>query len=178
LVELFEFAMMVRQHRQDVKPRGEAMHRYGAVVRWERQGAAFTDRKYSRAHVWRFDGGIEVPASSSPLVVRVPLSEEKAVDPEEALVASAASCHMLFFLDFAARAGFLVDAYQDNAVATMGQDGDGREFVATIELRPEISFAPMGKMPSAAELAELHSRSHHACYIANSLKSEVTVKGM
>ena len=149
------------------------MHQYTASVRWERQGVPFTDRKYPRAHVWRFDGGIEVPGSSSPLVVREPLSDPRAVDPEEALVASASSCHMLFFLDFASRNGLVVDSYQDEAVASMGTDGTGKVYVAKIELKPKVEFE--GRTPSDNELAELHHRSHEACFIANSLKSEVTV---
>jgi organic hydroperoxide reductase OsmC/OhrA len=149
------------------------MHQYTATVRWERKGVPFTDRKYSRAHVWRFDGGIEVPGSSSPLVVREPLSEPHAIDPEEALVASASSCHMLFFLDFASRAGLVVDSYQDDAIATMGTAADGKVYVATIELKPHIAFS--GNPPSPDDLAALHHRSHEACYIANSLRSEVTV---
>jgi organic hydroperoxide reductase OsmC/OhrA len=86
-------------------------HQYTATVRWERGGAMFSDRRYSRAHVWVFDGGIEVKASASPLVVRTPFSDPNAVDPEEAFVASVSSCHMLFFLDYAAQAAFVVDAY-------------------------------------------------------------------
>src|SRR3712207_4033616 len=88
-------------------------HEYGATVRWERGGAAFAGGRYSRAHVWVFDGGLEVPASASPLNVRLPWSREDAVDPEEALVAAVSSCHMLFFLDFASRAGFMVDSYEE-----------------------------------------------------------------
>ncbi len=79
-----------------------AEHEYRATIHWTRGTAVFTDKRYSRGHTWRFDGGVEVPASSSPQVVRVPLSVEAAVDPEEALVASLSSCHMLFFLAFAA----------------------------------------------------------------------------
>src|SRR5690606_19548449 len=86
-----------------------AMSEYSATVSWRRLGAVFTDNKYSRAHEWHFDGGVVVPASSSPHVVRVPLSDPTAVDPEEAFVASLSSCHMLFFLSFAAQQGFVVD---------------------------------------------------------------------
>src|SRR5437660_12862742 len=96
-------------------------HEYRALVLWTRGDAAFTDRRYSRAHVWRFDEGVEVPASSSPETVRLPLSRADAVDPEEAFVASLASCHMLFFLDFAARGGFVVDRYEDNPAGLMSK---------------------------------------------------------
>src|SRR6185295_16507094 len=91
------------------------MGTYVATVSWSRGSQVFTDGKYSRAHTWRFDGGVEVAGSSSPHVVKPPLSDPAAVDPEEAFIASLSSCHMLFFLDFARRAGFLIDAYEDNA---------------------------------------------------------------
>ncbi|HMA49174.1 MAG TPA: OsmC family protein [Magnetospirillaceae bacterium] len=151
------------------------MHEYTAQVRWERKDAIFTDRRYSRAHLWRFDGGAEVLGSSSPLVVREPLSDPRGVDPEEAFIASLASCHMLFFLDFASRAGFTVDSYIDDAAGGMGKDEEGKEYVEWVELRPVVTFSG-DKRPSAEELAELHHRSHDVCFIARSVKSKVTVK--
>ena len=150
------------------------MHEYTAQVVWERKDAVFTDRRYSRAHVWRFDGGAEVPASSSPLVVREPLSDPKGVDPEEAFIAALSSCHMLFFLDFASRAGFAVDRYDDRAVGVMGKDSEGKDYVESVELRPHVTFAG-DRRPSAEELAGLHHRSHDVCFIARSVKTKVTV---
>jgi organic hydroperoxide reductase OsmC/OhrA len=151
------------------------MHEYTAQVRWERKDAVFTDRRYSRAHLWHFDGGADVFASSSPLVVREPLSDPRGVDPEEAFIASLSSCHMLFFLDFASRAGFTVDLYVDDAVGAMGKDEAGKEYVEAVELRPVITFSG-DKRPSAEEIADLHHRSHDVCFIARSVKSKVTVK--
>ena len=151
------------------------MHRHTARVSWTRRDEVFSDHRYSRAHRWTFDGGAEVPASSSPLVVRVPFSDPKGVDPEEALIAALSSCHMLFFLDFASRAGFIVESYVDDAVGTMGKDEEGFEYVAEIELRPVITFSG-DKRPTAADLADLHHRSHDVCYIARSVKSKVTVR--
>ena len=150
------------------------MHDHTAQVIWERKDAVFTDRRYSRAHVWRFDGGAEVPASSSPLVVREPLSDPKGIDPEEAFIAALSSCHMLFFLDFASRAGFAVDRYDDRAVGAMGKDADGKDYVESVELRPQVTFAG-DKRPSAEELAGLHHRAHDVCFIARSVKTKVTV---
>lgn len=106
-----------------------------ANVIWSRQGAVFLDRKYSRAHQWMFDGGIVIPASSSPAIVPVPLSAEQAVDPEEAFVASLSSCHMLWFLSIAATRGFLVNQYSDQAVGSMGTDERGRRFMEKVVLR-------------------------------------------
>jgi organic hydroperoxide reductase OsmC/OhrA len=150
-------------------------HAYGATVSWERGGQNFLDRKFSRAHVWRFDGGVEAAASSSPLVVKPPLSREDAVDPEEALVASVSSCHMLFFLDLAARMGFRIDSYRDAAAGMLGKRPDGRTAMVSIVLKPEIVFSGEAR-PGAEEIADLHHRAHALCYISNSLNFEVEVQ--
>jgi organic hydroperoxide reductase OsmC/OhrA len=149
-------------------------HEYTAEVVWTRDGAVFTDNRYGRGHVWRFDGGVEVPASSSPLSVKLPLSRADAVDPEEALVAAVASCHMLFFLGFAAKAGFVVDKYEDAPVGVMTKNEQGKLFVSKITLTPAITFSG-SKRPSAEELDALHHHSHEECYVANSVRAEVVV---
>jgi organic hydroperoxide reductase OsmC/OhrA len=149
-------------------------HEYRADVVWTRGDAAFLDNRYGRAHVWRFDGGVEVPASSSPLSVRLPLSRADAVDPEEALVAATASCHMLFFLSFAAKGGFLVERYEDAAVGVMTKNEHGRLFISKITLNPMVAFAG-AKRPSAEELDAMHHHAHEECYIANSVRAEIVV---
>jgi organic hydroperoxide reductase OsmC/OhrA len=152
-------------------------HTYTATVEWVREGAAFTDKRYSRGHRWLFDGGVEVPASSSPLHVRVPFSREDAVDPEEAFVAALSSCHMLFFLDFAARSGFVVDSYRDEASGTMGRSEQGAEYVAEVRLRPATVFSGDTR-PSEADIADLHHRAHAACYLANSVRTAIVIDGV
>ena len=147
-------------------------HRYTATVSWERKGAAFTDRRYSRAHVWSFDGGAKVAASASPLVVREPFSDPGGVDPEEAFVASVSSCHMLFFLDYAAQAKYVVDSYEDQAVGTLGKNEAGREFVETIVLAPLVLFSGV-LQPTDEHIVALHERAHDDCYIANSVKTTI-----
>jgi organic hydroperoxide reductase OsmC/OhrA len=149
-------------------------HEYRAEIVWTRDGAKFTDNQYSRGHVWRFDGGTEVPASSSPLSVKLPLSRADAVDPEEALVAAVASCHMLFFLGFAAKAGFVVDKYEDTPVGVMSKNEQGKLFVSKITLSPAISFSG-AKRPAPEELDALHHHAHEECYVANSVRAEVVV---
>lgn len=144
---------------------------YVATVEWRRQPAG---EGYSRAHVWRFDGGAEVPASASPQVLKPPLSDPAAVDPEEALVAAASSCHMLFFLALAERDGFPVGAYRDEAVGTMEKDASGKVSITRIVLRPDIAFE--GAAPDAARLEALHHEAHARCYIANSIRAEVRVE--
>jgi organic hydroperoxide reductase OsmC/OhrA len=152
-------------------------HEYRATIAWDRDGAAFTDGKYTRAHRWIFDGGLEVPASSAPSSVPLPYSREDAVDPEEALCASVSSCHMLFFLAFAAKRGFVVDSYRDEAVATMGRNERAKLYVSAISLNPDITFSGE-RQPNPAEIADLHHRSHAECYIANSILAEVKVAGL
>lgn len=151
-----------------------ANHTYTATVTWERKGEKFTDNRYPRAHEWRFDGGAVVRASSSPLVVPVPLSDAGGVDPEEAFVASLSSCHMLFFLFHAAKKGFVVQRYEDAAAGTMGKNAEGRTAMLQVTLRPNITWD--GKQPSAEELEAMHHQSHLDCYIANSVKCEVVVE--
>lgn len=131
--------------------------------------------RYTRGHTWEFDGGVTVPASSSPQVVPR-FSVEAAVDPEEALVASVSSCHMLTFLYLAARAGFNIAAYTDNAVGEMAKTPAGKEWVAKITLDPQIELLG-DTVPTAEELAKLHHDAHEMCYIANSIRSEIVVKG-
>ena len=151
-------------------------HEYKATVSWKRpDGEAFTDMNFSRGHEWSFDGGVTVPASSSPLSVQLPYSRADAVDPEEALVAALSSCHMLTFLYFAAKGGFVVDCYEDDAVGVMTKNERGKLFVSKITLRPRIAFSG-AKQPSAAELDELHHHAHEECYIANSVLTEVVVE--
>jgi organic hydroperoxide reductase OsmC/OhrA len=125
--------------------------------------------------MWNFDGGVSVPASASPSVVPLPLSVAEAVDPEEALVAAAASCHMLAFLYLAAKEGLVVESYVDDAFGTMEKNSAGRLAITRITLRPKIAFSP-ARTPSAGELESIHHAAHEDCFIANSIKSEVTVE--
>jgi organic hydroperoxide reductase OsmC/OhrA len=148
------------------------MSQYAAVITWERNGAVFTDNRYSRGHRWNFDGGIEVPASASPHVVPLPLSVAAAVDPEEAFVAALASCHMLWFLSIAANQGFLVESYRDEARGVMAKNADGKLAMTQVTLRPTVVFAP-DKRPSAAQHEAMHHEAHEQCFIATSVKTDV-----
>ncbi len=148
------------------------MSTYSATIRWQRNGAAFTDQRYSRAHVMKFDGGAEVPGSSSPHTVPLPYSDAAAVDPEEAFVAALSSCHLLWFLHLAAKAGFVVERYEDCADGVMAKNAEGRLAMTLVTLRPRAEFAGE-KQPSWTEVEALHHRAHEECFIANSVKSEV-----
>ena len=151
------------------------MSAHTATVRWSASpGEEFARGQYSRAHQWVFDGGAVVRASASPTIVPAPWSDAGAVDPEEAFVASLASCHMLFFLDFARRAGVVATSYEDAAEAVMAKGDDGRVRITKVTLRPRIVWG--GAAPDAAALAALHDKAHHACFIANSVTCDVVVE--
>lgn len=145
---------------------------YTAEVIWSRSGQKFIDNRYSRKHILRFDGGIEIAGSSSPHVVPVPYSALDAVDPEEAFVASLSSCHMLWFLAIAVEHGFVVDDYQDAAEGVMAKNMDGKLMMTVVTLRPDVRFSG-DRTPTNAEHEELHRLAHDACFIANSVKTEV-----
>ncbi len=151
------------------------MSTYTATIRWTRDpGTDFAKGQYSRAHEWAFDGGAVVPASPSPHVVPAPWSDQAGVDPEEAFVASLSSCHMLFFVDFARRAGFVVDSYVDEAEGVLEKRSDGKIAMTSVTLRPRVTWG--GTPPDGAALADLHHRAHEACFIANSVTTEVRVE--
>ena len=148
------------------------MAEHTATITWTRGSDDFLDKRYHRAHSWQFDGGAVVAGSSSPHVVPLPYSDAAAVDPEEAYVAALASCHMLWFLDFACRAGWRVDRYTDAAVGTMAKDAQGRLVVSHVQLRPVTRF-DAAHAPGSKALAELHHQAHAACFLANSVKTQI-----
>lgn len=151
------------------------MQQFEATVAWDRAGQPFTDNRYSRGHEWSFDGGLRVPASSSPLSVPLPMSVAANVDPEEALVAALSSCHMLFFLSIAAQQGFVVDSYRDHALGIMDRNAEGKLAMTRITLRPVISFSSEPQ-PDRVQLDAIHHAAHAKCYIANSIKAEVIIE--
>ena len=151
------------------------MGEYVATIEWQRYDAIFTDNRYSRAHMWAFDGGQRIPASASPHVVPAPYSDAAAVDPEEAFVAAISSCHMLTFLHIAAQQDYTVDSYLDKAVGVMEKNDEGRLAVTRVTLRPRIAFAGE-RQPDRAQLDALHHDAHKACFIANSVRTEIHVE--
>lgn len=151
------------------------MSEHRATVSWERGNARFVDNRYSRAHTWRFDGGLSVAASASPHNVRPPFCDPAGIDPEEAYVAALSSCHMLWFLALAAGEGFVVDAYEDDAVGVLEQDEHGRDAITRVTLRPRIRFSG-DRRPARDDLARLHDEAHHRCFIANSVRTAIEVE--
>ena len=153
------------------------MSTYCATISWQRGEQHFTDNKFSRRHAWKFDGGIEVPGSSSPHVVPVPLSDAQAVDPEEAYVASMSSCHMLWFLSIAAKRQFRVDSYVDAAIGTMARNAAGKLAMTRVVLRPKVKFSGE-RLPSQTEVDAMHHEAHAECFIANSVITEVVCESV
>ncbi len=149
------------------------MSTHTALTKWQRQkDEVFSDNKYSRAHLWEFDGGFQVPASPSPHIVPLPLSVEENVDPEEAFIAALSSCHMLVFLAIAAKRRYVIDSYIDDARGELTQDENGKEWVSRVELNPVIVFSGE-KQPTYEQLEKMHHMAHENCFIANSVKTEV-----
>ncbi|MES1977803.1 MAG: OsmC family protein [Pseudomonadota bacterium] len=148
---------------------------YTAEIVWTRGDADFASGRYSRRHLLRFDGGVEVPGSSSPHVVPLPWSDASAVDPEEAFVASLSSCHMLWFLSLAGKRRFCIDSYTDKASGVMAKNAEGKLAMTVVTLRPEVVFYG-AKLPTRAEIDALHHEAHEECFIANSVKTEVRCK--
>ncbi len=152
------------------------MSTYTAKVIWQKsQSEEFIDNQYSRGHLWQFDGGACVKASSSPHIVPLPYSIEANVDPEEAFIASLSSCHMLFFLSIAAKRKLIVESYEDNAIGIMAENDEGKVAITEVTLKPKVVFSGE-KQPSKKQLETMHHQSHELCFIANSVKAKVSTK--
>jgi organic hydroperoxide reductase OsmC/OhrA len=141
-----------------------------AAVHWQRDASPFTYETYPRLHTWRFPGGSTVRASAAPAF----RGDPDRVDPEEAFVASLASCHLLTFLALAARDGLTVDAYEDDAEGVLATNADGRLALTRVVLRPRVTFG--GEAPSAETVDALHARAHADCFLANSVRTEIVVE--
>jgi len=150
------------------------MSTHTATIKWSRGSDDFLRGKYSREHTWTFDGGLTIPASPSPSVVPAPYSNPANVDPEEAFVAAISSCHMLTYLYLAYRQGFQIDTYRDEAVGTIAKNENGIPWINTVILKPQISYSG-DKLPTREDETILHHQAHEQCFIANSIKTQVTV---
>jgi organic hydroperoxide reductase OsmC/OhrA len=151
------------------------MSEHVATIRWQRGTDNFTDDKYSRGHEWEFDGGTTIPASASPDIVPLPMSVAENVDPEEAFVASLSSCHMLFFLAIAAKSGFVIDDYTDEASGRMEKNDEGKLVITKVVLRPNATYSGE-RIPDRKKIEKMHHLAHEQCFIANSVKTEVITK--
>jgi organic hydroperoxide reductase OsmC/OhrA len=150
------------------------MSEHSATIEWHRATPDFSYRTYDRSHVWRFESGVEVPARASPANIPPTAPKAPGVDPEEGFVAAISSCHMLWFLHVACTRKFTVDRYSDHATGVLEKDRAGKMSVTRVTLRPAVVFS--GTRPTAEQLAELHEEAHEQCFIANSVKTEITIE--
>ena len=146
-----------------------SLHHVG--LKWARRTEDFVYETYSRDHTWTFDNGVVVEASAAPGFS----GNEARIDPEESFVASLSSCHMLTFLAIAARKRWTVDRYEDDAVGVLEKNAEGRLAVTTVTLKPRIEFSGE-KHPTPEEVATVHEKAHKACFVANSVKTEVKIE--
>lgn len=165
----------MREDDDSLLNKDQPMTEHTAKIMWQRGEQNFLDNRYSRKHSIQFDGGLEIPASSSPDVVPLPYSDETAADPEELFIASLSNCHMLWFLSIAAKRGFRVDSYEDKATGVMAKNALGKLFLAQVTLNPITVFSDE-KLPTQEELEQLHHKAHEECFIANSVLTEVICK--
>jgi len=151
------------------------MSEHRATVRWDRNSSDFLRGRYSREHTWTFDGGAVVAASPSPSLVPAPYSNRANVDPEEAYVAAISSCHMLTFLYLASRHGFQIDSYVDEAMGVITKDASGMAWISSVTLHAKVACSG-AKEVTATEIDRLHHEAHEQCFIASSIRTEVTVR--
>ena len=148
------------------------MSEHRAKIIWNRGSAEFSYDAYSRDHRWEFAQDMRIEASAAPEFRGTP----ERIDPEEAFVAALSSCHMLTFLAIAARRRLVVDSYTDSAVGYLEENAAGKLAVTRVTLRPEICFAEDCR-PSDQELEKLHHLAHDACFLANSVETEISIEG-
>jgi len=151
------------------------MSEYHATIQWQRNdNEDFLGNKFSRAHNWTFDGGLTVPASASSKIVPLPYALDENIDPEEAFIAALSSCHMLFFIAYAAKKRFVVDDYTDHASGVLAENSEGKMAMTQVTLRPKVVFSGE-HLPSREDIEKIHHMSHEKCYIANSVTSDIII---
>lgn len=146
------------------------MSEHKAVLKWTRGDVGFGYKDYSRNHSWSF------PRSGQTLQVSAAvkyLGDEDHVDPEEAFTASLSSCHMLTFLAIASMSGYIVDSYEDEAIGLLEKGENGKPWLAKIQMNPKITFSGES-MPTPEDIENIHVKAHHECFLANSVKTEIT----
>lgn len=146
------------------------MSEHKIELNWQRTSEGFGYKEYNREHQWTFKNGQSVTASAAVNYLGSP----DCVDPEEAFVATLSSCHMLTFLAVASMKGFTIDQYQDTAVGIMEKNSDGKMAITQVKLSPNIEFSGE-KRPTEEDLEQMHHKAHKECFIANSVKTEVSV---
>jgi organic hydroperoxide reductase OsmC/OhrA len=146
-----------------------------AKILWHRSPEEkFLDGNYRRVHNWILDGGMRIEASSSPEIIPMPMSDPSLIDPEEAFIASIASCHMLFFLSIAAKKKFIIENYEDNPEAIMGNNNEGKMAILSLILQPKVTFAGTN-IPAEDNIKLIHELAHSNCFLANSIRTKISI---
>jgi organic hydroperoxide reductase OsmC/OhrA len=140
-------------------------------LEWSRNGGAFARGNYVQDHLIRYSGGETLRGSSAAMYG----GSDAYADPEQLLLSALSACHMLTFLAVCANRSYVVDSYNDDALAVLDRNADGKMAVVKAILAPKVTFSG-DKQPTAEEYAKLHERAHAACFIANSVKTQVDVK--
>ena len=140
-------------------------------LEWSRGDGAFARSGYNKEHLIHYAGGQTLRGAPSTDFG----GDDAHADPEQLLLSALSSCHMLTFLAVCANRGYIVDNYLDDAVAELGKNADGKNAVIKATLAPKVAFSG-DKQPTTEEYAALHARAHAACFIANSVKTQVDVK--
>lgn len=142
------------------------MGEHRVALAWAGGDKPFTYETYAREHTLRFKNGQTLTASAAPPY----RGDGLHADPEDMLVAALSSCHMLSFLAICAKKRIAVRDYRDDAVGFLEQEG-GRLWLTRVILRPQVDCDA-----DAAKIAEIHHLAHKECFIANSVKTQVTVE--
>jgi organic hydroperoxide reductase OsmC/OhrA len=147
-----------------------------AKILWKKQdNQSFIRGHYSREHIWEFDNGHQINASSSPHIVPIPYSNPAFIDPEEAFICSVSSCHMLFFLSIAAKKKIEVLKYIDTPIGELSKNASNQIAINEITLQPSITFK---ETISNACIKEIHRIAHENCFIAKSINSKIKIKSL
>ncbi len=147
------------------------MSEHRVKVKWDRSTDDFTYESYNRDHALTYEGGIKIKASAAPGFQGNP----DYVDPEESFVGALSSCHMLTFLAISAKKRLIVDCYEDEAVGFLEKNTNGKLAVTRATLRPKVVWGGH-KTPTIEEIEKMHEHAHHACFIANSVLTEVSIE--
>ncbi len=150
------------------------MSLHQATVEWRRLGADFDYKTYDRGHWLAFGDDIRVPGTAARANIPATAPRSPGVDPEQAFVAAISSCHMLWFLHIACTAKLVVDRYVDNAAGTLEKNAEGKLAITRVALRPAVTFS--GTQPDADKVRALHEQAHEKCFIANSVKTEISIE--
>jgi organic hydroperoxide reductase OsmC/OhrA len=146
-----------------------------ATIDWTRGKWSHVKGKYAREHTWHLAGGTKLKATDTDAMLPEGYRDKIKLNPENLFVATVASAHMLSWLHVAFQMGIEVQTYRDPAAGVLTEISEGVYWVSEVILTPAITFAAgQDVLPSA--LTRIHELAHEQCFIANSIKTKVTVR--